>query len=406
MACALKVRLRHFDSSEAVNRHDAWPGTVCAEVCPSSVTYDECLSQGFWVVDNFRSVLNAALDPAASGWSELDHIVDYLNRLLARPDGKIDTTQYRCADTENSTVSRDTAEETRDAIRLNHIKPHTVSVTISASTTTGLAWKQTLTATVRLGFDDGGSARRLNIDLDSTDKLLLMGVKAQLQNELDAIDSWSPEQPPPAAESGNYINNFHGPVNVGAIGGQNSLTIGSQSIASASGALPSSEPSWWAQTWRDHAMALIVTVVGTIVAAALVALWGINGWTFGAASTELHLDEVTWTQAGTLEVTGTVEHLREDDEVWVFSEAADGFSGVYPRGECEIDGGTWTCNEVLGTDYESGYGYVITAAVLTRKSANEIRAIPRSQLFSYADADGIPRIEDPGAIDDITTWRP
>lgn len=379
---------------------------VRAEPRTNSVTYDKRLSQGSWVVDNFRSELVVPLDVAASGWSELDHIVDYLRRLLARPDGRITTSQYRCSDVENSTVSRDTAAETRDAIRLNHIKPRKVSVTISASATTGIGWKQTIEAKVWLWFTEDGSAWRLDVDLESTDKLLLMGVKTQVQQELDAIDSWSSESLPQAAESGSYINNFHGPVNVGAIGGQNSLTIGSQSTASASGALPSSEPSWWTQTWRDHAMALVVTIVGTIVAAALVALWGINGWTIGASSTELHLDEVNWTQAGTLEVTGTVEHLREDDEVWVFSEAADGFSGVYPRGECEVDGGTWNCNEVQGTDYEPGYGYVITAAVLTRKSANEIRATPRGQLIGYADADGIPKVEDPGAIDDITTWRP
>ena len=153
-------------------------------------------------------------------------------------------------------------------------------------------------------------------------------------------------------------------------------------------------------------MALVVAVVGAVVAAFLLTLWGINDWAIGAPNTELHLDDVNWKDAHTFEAAGTVEHLNEDDEVWVFTQSADGFSGVLPQGECEVEGIAYTCTATLKTSDESGFGYVVTTAVLTRKAANEIRSTPRDRLIAYPDAEGIPKIDDLGAIDDITTWLP
>jgi hypothetical protein len=360
------------------------------------------------VVDRFRSELKAGLRATASGWSEMEHIVGYVRRLLTKPQVKVELSEYQCSDEESSTVSRKTTEEIRAALRLNHITPRRASVTIVSRVIEGIAWEQAISVTVWLWFDRDGSPRRLDVDLESADKLLLAGVKAQVQHELEVIESWPPAPGTPRVSegAGGQVNTFHGPVNVGSIGGQNSVTVGMQSNATEPDGSDSNSSSWWSRTWRDHTMAFIVAVVGAVLAAILVSLWGVNGWTIGAQRTELHIDAVSWASHDEFKASGTVKHLRDDDEVWTFSRQADGFSGVSPRGQCAVRGEVLSCPGTLGTIGEPGISYVITAAVLTRKSADEIRATPADQLVSYPDEDGIQKIDDPLAIDAIRTWRP
>ncbi|AOX44409.1 hypothetical protein [Microbacterium sp. BH-3-3-3] len=357
------------------------------------------------MTDNFRSELNAELHDKASGWRELDHMVAYLKRLLVIPDTNISVSAFRLSDVDGSTLSRTTTAEVQDALRLNHLKPDRVSVSISAVAPDSRARQEKIRTKVWLRFTAEGTPRQLDVDIESSEKLLLMGVKSQVQQELDQIDEWvstAPEHTPVPASQTNY---FHGPVNVGAIGSGNQITTGDfSSMSTESPVQPAA--SWWKQTWRDHTMAFVIAVGSGLLVAILGAVWAANGWTLGAANTELHLDDVTWTDGTVFEATGTVQHLHEDDEVWAFSQATDGFSGVTPRGQCEVSGSDWICRAKLGTDEQSGLSFVITAAVLTRKSANEIRTTPKNRLVSYPDADWIPKIDTPGAIDDITTWQP
>jgi hypothetical protein len=357
------------------------------------------------LTDNFRSELNATLHDEASGWPELDHMVAYLKRLLVFPETKIDISEFRASDADGSTLSRRTTAEVQDALRLNHLKPDRATVSISAVPSDSTTQRAKIRTKVWLWFTAEGAPRQLDVDIESSDKLLLMGVKAQVQQELDQIDEWVSAVPKHTANPASQTNHFHGPVNVGAIGSGNHITTGNfYSSPVESPAQPAM--SWWKRTWRDHTAAFVIAVVSGLLVTILGAVWAANGWTLGAASTELHLDDVAWTEGAVFEATGTVQHLHEDDEIWAFSQAADGFSGVTPRGQCEVSGSDWTCKAQLGTPEQSGVSFVITAAVLTRKSANEIRSTPKERIISYPGVDWIPKIDAPGAIDDITTWRP
>lgn len=48
-------------------------------------------------------------------------------------------------------------------------------------------------------------------------------------------------------------------------------------VGPSSPAAASAAPSWLARTWRDHAATLVITVVGTVIAAALLVVFNIGG---------------------------------------------------------------------------------------------------------------------------------
>ena len=361
--------------------------------------------------DTFKSTFRVTIPEGVDIWAVVDHLSQHAYRLLSRLPGHVHKFDFSLRDRDSSIITRQSIEELQSVASTHRLVVDRVIGHIQLAAPNELPWHDDTGVTVWGWVKGPHSDERVEIDLECSDKIRLDGLRAQIEREIahlsDPVPSASPAADTPSLPASSQTNVFHGPVNVGAIGPESSVVIGSQSASRDSTNSAPRIDSWWARTWRDHAAALVVTIVGTVLAAALVAWWGVNDWRIGASGPQVRVAGVTWPNENQFRAWGTVSHLAEGDEVWAFWSDADGAGGVFPETDCPVRAsGEWTCEGDAGAVGSRGASYIIAAAVLTRTEGDALRAVPAGGAMPFASIDEVPHVDGDQAIDSIVSRRP
>lgn len=218
-------------------------------------------------------------------WDATERMTRSAVQLYRRMPGVVSDFSYTLNDESGSKIARETISGVQEAVREYRLKPDRLWGAAYYRLQDAEHWRNALEVDVYATFWEP-SEESIVVRIEGGDKIQVDGMEAHLRREAAHLaDEDGADVSEVASGAGSNAaaqaqsNVFHGPVNVGVIGTGGS--VGSIGNVGPAESAPSPEPergfgAWLRRTWRDHATALAVTIVGTL-SAAMVAVWiGLN----------------------------------------------------------------------------------------------------------------------------------
>lgn len=231
--------------------------------------------------DVFRSSFRVPLPEGMTMWEATERMTRSAVQLYRRMPGVVSEFSYTLNDESGSKIARDTISGVQEAVREYRLEPDRLWGAAYYRLQDAEHWRNALEVDVHAAFWDA-SEESIVVRIEGGDKIQVDGMEAHLRREAAHLaddDGADMSEVASGAESNTSAqaqsNVFHGPVNVGVLG--NGGSVGSIGNVGPAGSAPSSEPergfwAWLRRAWRDQTAAFLITVVGTVTAAA-VALW-------------------------------------------------------------------------------------------------------------------------------------
>lgn len=201
--------------------------------------------------DMFRTEIEHQFPHGTSMWDVIARVVDYLSDLLSSRTGTLNRSEFRGSDPQASTVTRGSIAELQSALRSHHIAVETVHVSLGLADDPERPWSESTKVELRVWFTGRSIESRVDLKIASTDKVVLVGLKTQIESELELISTEMSAQNPPAVTAGR--GSF--PV----IGGLPADRVREPSRSREN------MRDWVVRTWRDHTATFVTTTVGGLL---------------------------------------------------------------------------------------------------------------------------------------------